>query len=264
MQDLNFIKMEALGNDYIYVVEEKNEGLGVEKLIKQIPAMSNRFTGIGSDGLILIGRDEKDIWCRIFNADASEAMNCGNGVRCVARLCYDLNWTSGSKDFNILLKKANVSVRVTVEREAVAVNMGKVMLTEKEALDFKGAVVEFVRVNVTNPHAVILNKDFDSELASFIEKHKAFPDRTNVEFFKVTDKQNIEMRVWERGSAETKACGTGAVAVFMYLYSKGLCSNSAYINMPGGRVLVSMEADGSILLTGPANYVFKGKSLLRS
>lgn len=262
MKSFNFVKMDAFGNDYVYVVMEQNPGLNVNELIKYVPKISDRSSGIGSDGLILVGREQGNIWCRIFNADASESEMCGNGLRCVARLCYDLGW-SKEKTFSITMKKTGHVVNAKINDSDVSIEMGKAKVGEKEILEYNGGKIDYVRVSMTNPHAVVEWSDLDTleikKIGQYIETHKNFPDRTNVEFFKLIDVSNIRFRVWERGSGETKACGSGACAVFAAIYAQKRCKDRVNIQMPGGTAQVEMSAAGAIYLTGPVTYVLKGE-----
>jgi diaminopimelate epimerase len=262
MKSFNFLKMDALGNDYVYVVTEQNPDLDVNELIKYVPKISNRSSGIGSDGLILVGRDNGSIWCRIFNADTSEAEICGNGLRCVARLCYDLGW-SREKTFNITLKKTGHVVNARINNDDVSIEMGKAKVGGKETIEYNGKNIGYVRVSMTNPHAVVEWNDLDTleikKIGPYIETHKNFPDRTNVEFIKIIDASNIRFRVWERGSGETKACGSGACAVFAAVHEQKRCNDKVNIQMLGGTAQVEMLASGAIYLTGPVTYVFKGE-----
>ena len=260
MKPFNFYKMDALGNDYIYVVVEQNPNLDFDELIKSTPEISNRTSGIGSDGLILIGKEGGTIWCRIFNADASEAETCGNGLRCVARLCYDLGYTK-EQTFKITLKKIGHIVNARINNDDISIEMGKAKVGQKESLDYKGKKIDYIKVSMTNPHAVVEWGNLETldikEIGAYIEKHTNFPNKTNVEFFNLIDKSNIKFRVWERGSGETKACGSGACAVFAALYEQKKCHNKVKIQMPGGSVLVEISETGSIYLTGPVTYIMR-------
>ncbi len=257
---MKYTKMDALGNDYIYVLIEENPELDIQELINITPKISDRKTGIGSDGLIVIGRDNNQIWCRIFNADASEAETCGNGLRCVARLCYDKGLVKNN-EFKIVLKKTGHIVNAIVDNDTVSIDMGKARVGKKESLTHEGNKIEYINVSMTNPHAVVECEDLDNldikKAGPFIENHKNFPNRTNVEFFKIMDSDNIKFRVWERGSGETKACGSGACAVFAAVYEQKRCSDLVNVHMLGGTAKVELKF-GTIYLTGPANYVTSG------
>jgi len=254
--------MDALGNDYVYVVAELNPGVDIIELIKATPKIADRVCGIGSDGLILVGKEDGNIWCRIFNADASEAETCGNGLRCVARLCHDLGYAKDN-NFKITLKKTGHVVNARINNEDVSIEMGKAKVGQKESLEYNGKKIEYVTVSMTNPHAVVEWGDLKTldigNIGPYIETHKNFPNKTNVEFYNLLDGSNIKFRVWERGSGETKACGSGACAVFAALYEQKRCENKVKMQMPGGVATVEISETGAIYLTGPVTYVFKGE-----
>ena len=263
--NIRFIKMEALGNDYVYVVEPDNQGLELNKLIRTVPKMCDRHFGIGSDGVIVVGLENGSVWARIYNPDGSEAESCGNGLRCVAKIAFDKNMTAGKKDISITLKKTGRKVHAFLDAEntgTVTVDMGKVKVSDLEELN----KIEFIPVDMGNPHAVIFMKNIETldieSVGPAIEKNKRFPDRTNVEFVEVVSKKEIKLRVWERGVGETLACGTGACAAVAAAFYSGLCDNNVLVNMPGGKAEVSMDEQKSMHLTGPVNYVFKGEYLI--
>jgi diaminopimelate epimerase len=263
MKTLNFLKMDAFGNDYVYVVTEQNPGLDVNELIAHIPKISDRHSGIGSDGLIIVGRENGNIWCRMFNADASESEMCGNGLRCVARLCYDLGWSNRENTFSITMKKTGHVVNARINSNDVSIEMGKAKVGGKETLEYNGKKIDYIRVSMTNPHAVVECNDLDTleinKIGPYVETHKNFPNRTNVEFIKIIDASNIRFRVWERGSGETMACGSGACAVFAAVHEQKRCKDKVNMQMRGGTAQVEISASGAIYLTGPVTYVFKGE-----
>ena len=265
--NLKFIKMEALGNDYIYVDMVENKGLTVADIRSATPAISDRHKGVGGDGVIVIDATSSsgEIWTRIFNADGSEAEVCGNGLRCIAQLAYDSVYTKGRQEFDIILKKTGRKAKAFVGEKTVTIDMGEVMVGNETALDLNGKKITYIPVNIGNPHAVVFSKDIDSidleEVGSGIESHKDFPNRTNVEFVDVIDQDNIRLRVWERGAGETMACGSGACASTAAAMNKGLCHTHVSVKMPGGTATVSKNGN-SMYLTGPVNYVFKGEYLI--
>lgn len=266
--NLNFMKMEALGNDYIYVDMIENRGINVADIRTWARSLSDRHKGIGGDGVIILDASSSsgEISTRIFNADGSEAEMCGNGLRCVAQLAYDRVYTKGKNEFDILLKKTNRKVRAFVDNDSVTINMGAAVLEKEATLEFNGEKIAYTSINIGNPHVVVFTRDLDSlkieEIGSFIENHEIFPNRTNVEFVNLVDKENINMRVWERGAGETMACGSGACASVAAAINKKICSDTVNVNMPGGTATVSRKNE-SMYLTGPVNYVFKGEYLLR-
>ena len=262
---MKFTKMHGLGNDYVYVngFKEKEQDWGeVSK------AVSAPHFGVGSDGLIVILPSEKaDFKMRMFNADGSEGEMCGNGIRCVGKYVYDHKMTD-KKDITVETLAGIKRLHLTTEGEkvsAVEVDMGKaevsedVMMKVSPVKGYKGTPV-----NVGNPHVVIFVKDVDKieieKDGPIIENHKHFPNRTNVEFVEVLNRHTLKMRVWERGSGETMACGTGACASVVAGVSKGLIDADASVELRGGRLSVRVdENDGHIYMTGPATRVFSGK-----
>jgi diaminopimelate epimerase len=253
--NLKFMKMEALGNDYIYVDMVENKGLTVADIRAAAPAISDRHKGVGGDGVIVIDATSSsgEIWTRIFNADGSEAEVCGNGLRCIAQIAYDRVYTKGRQEFEIILKKTGRRAKAFVGEQTVTIDMGNALVGSEASLDLNGKKITYIPVNIGNPHAVVFANDIDSidldDVGEGIEEHKNFPDRTNVEFVDVIDQDNIRLRVWERGVGETMACGSG------------LCRAHVSVKMPGGTATVSKTGD-SMYLTGPVNYVFKGEYLI--
>lgn len=254
---MKFTKMEGLGNDYIYVygAPKDPEALSVK--------LSDRHFGIGGDGLVLISlSDVADFKMRIFNADGSEAKMCGNGIRCVGKFVYDKGYTkktelavetlSGIKHLKLFVVDGKV--------ESVAVDMGRVEVGEEETVDG----VKLIPVDVGNPHAVTFVKDADKEpvdtVGRRIEKNPRFPGGVNVEFVSAEDRNRLRMRVWERGSGITMACGTGTCASVAAAVKRGLCDEGAEVEvrLDGGVLKVKYEA-GKALMTGPARTVFEGE-----
>lgn len=263
IRNIKFAKMHGAGNDYIYVDTTKYPIADPEKKAVE---WSRFHTGIGSDGLILIGASDKaDFSMRIFNADGSEAMMCGNGSRCVGKYVYEYGLTdkteitldtlSGIKILKLHIKKKKVT--------AVTVDMGSPL--ENSSIQF-GDEFPFksTQVSMGNPHLVTFVDDISQinlpEIGPKLENYHLFPDRTNVEFAQVTGKDTIRMRVWERGSGITQACGTGACATAVAAYINGLTGRKSDIIMDGGTVTVEWEeTSGHILMTGPATKVFDGE-----
>lgn len=269
---IDFTKMQGAGNDYIYVDTDRfNISNPAELSIR----LSKPHTGIGSDGLILISRSKvADFRMRIFNADGSEAMMCGNGSRCVGKFVYDKGLTTkttltletlaGIKTLNLHLSHGEV--------ESVSVDMGR-----PEILKLDGADIPFVNlpistdgitmngtaVSMGNPHLVFFVPavaDIDiAGVGPMFERHPWFPDRTNVEFAQTLTPDRIRMRVWERGSGITMACGTGACATFVAARATGLAQPKATIVVDGGELTIEEAADGNIIMTGPAETVFEGQ-----
>ena len=264
---IQFTKMHGTGNDYIYVNTLRFPIACPEKAAIEWSAY---HTGIGSDGLVLIGHSDKaDFSMRIFNADGSEAMMCGNASRCIGKYLYEYGLTSknvitldtlsGIKILELHLEGRTV--------ETVTVDMGVPL--ETGTIDFDG---EFpflsTQVSMGNPHLVTFVDDIRtvnlSEMGPKLEKHSLFPDRTNVEFAQITGENTIRMRVWERGSGITQACGTGACATAVAAHLTGRTGRTVNVVMDGGTLTIEWdEATGHISMTGPAVKVFDGTIELR-
>ena len=275
---LKFTKMHGLGNDYVYMdaINQKIENRS--ELAKKV---SNRHFGIGSDGLILICKsDVADFRMQMFNSDGTEAEMCGNGIRCVGKFVYDKGLTdkeevtietlAGIKKLKFTIKDGKV--------EKVRVNMGKPILEAKRIpvesnlnpvkdLKIKAEDREFnfTCVSMGNPHAITFIKDnlkdFDvTKYGKKIEIDTVFPNKTNVEFINIVDKNNIKMRVWERGAGETLACGTGACASVVASYINGYTSRNVCVELLGGKLEIEWnEKDNNIYMTGSATTVFEGE-----
>lgn len=257
---MKFTKMEGLGNDYVYVY-------GAPKDPEQLSIrLSDRHFGIGGDGLVLISlSDVADFKMRIFNADGSEAKMCGNGIRCVGKYVYDKGYTkktelavetlSGIKYLTLFLKDGKV--------DKVSVDMGNVTVGEEETLDVAGGIT-FIPVDVGNPHAVIFVDDADKApvdtVGPLVEKNPRFPSGVNVEFVSVTSRNKLRMRVWERGSGITMACGTGTCASVAAAVKKGYCDGGVNVDVTlDGGVLGIKDDGGRVTMTGPATTVFEGE-----
>lgn len=260
---IKFTKMHGAGNDYIYV-DTTNYPIAAPE--KKAIEWSKFHTGIGSDGLILIGSSDKaDFSMRIFNADGSEAMMCGNGSRCVGKYVYEYGLTA-KKEITLDTRSGIKVLKLHVEGgkvTAVTVDMGSPL--ETEAVDFGDQFpFQSTRVSMGNPHLVTFVEDITQinlpEIGPQLENYHLFPDRTNVEFAQIVGKDTIRMRVWERGSGITQACGTGACATAVAAVLHGLAGRKCDIIMDGGTVTIEWEeATGHILMTGPATKVFDGE-----
>lgn len=273
---MKFTKMQGLGNDYLYIncFEEEVENLS-ELSIK----MSDRHFGIGSDGIILImPSDVADFKMRIFNADGSEAEMCGNGIRCFGKYVYDNGLTD--KSVTLVETLAGIKVLDMTMREGkvelIKVDMGEPELyapkvpvnTEKERfvseeIDIDEQVLKVTCVSMGNPHAVTYVDDIRGlkieEIGPKIERHKLFPRRINTEFVNVVGRNLLEMRVWERGSGETLACGTGACAVLVSSVLNEFCNRKATVRLLGGDLIIEWNEDNNhVYMTGPAVKVFDG------
>lgn len=274
---MKFTKMQGLGNDYVYVncLEEKVENPGeVSKIV------SDRHFGIGSDGLILIKPSQKADFCMdMYNADGSQGEMCGNGIRCVAKYVYDKGLTdktqvsietlAGIKYLDLTIEEDEVSlVRVDMGKpELVAENIPVTADTEMvidTPVTVDGEEYRMTCVSMGNPHCVVFMdevKNLDLEkIGPGFENHKQFPNRINTEFVKVIDEHTLEMRVWERGSGETLACGTGACATAVAAILNGHCKDEVTIHLLGGDLKIYWEKKTDhVFMTGPAKIVFDGE-----
>lgn len=276
---MKFTKMQGIGNDYVYVncfKEVVKDPAAVARFV------SDRHFGIGADGLILIKpSDIADCEMDMYNLDGSQGAMCGNGIRCVAKYVFDygiVNKTSisiatrsGIKYLDLSVKDGRVSM--------VKVNMGSPILTASqipvvsskeevidEPLEVEGTTYRITAVSMGNPHAIVYMDDVDSleidKIGPAFENHIAFPDRVNTEFVKVIDSHTVQMRVWERGSGETLACGTGACAVAVASILNGLTDGTqpVTVKLLGGNLQIFWDRQENLVyMTGPASTVFDGE-----
>lgn len=277
---LTFSKMHGIGNDYIYINCFQETVTVPEKLSI---FMSNVRFGVGSDGLVLILPSEvADFRMRIFNADGSEAMMCGNATRCVGKYVYEHGMTDKTEvslETNSGIKYLTLYVdEATNKVDAVKVDMGKAILKPAEIpvaddgdrFIAKPVVVDGVSYDMTcvsmgNPHAVVFLPEIDSldleKMGPSFEHHPLFPNRVNTEFIRVIDDHTLQMRVWERGSGETFACGTGACAAAVASVLNGYCKREQeiLIHLRGGDLRIIYHNDESVTMIGPATFIFEGK-----
>lgn len=273
---IEFTKMHGTGNDYIYVDTTKYPIKSPEELAKK---WSAPHTGIGSDGLVLIGLSEKaDFSMRIFNADGSEAMMCGNASRCIGKYLFDYGLTSkteitldtlsGIKTLKLHLANAkvnSVTVDMGIPADEPADYDGKGSKPMKEQpIRVEGKRYVGTTVSMGNPHLVIFVKDISEidlpVVGPKLENHHLFPGRINVEFAQILGEGRIRMRVWERGSGITQACGTGACATAVAAFRTGRAVRKSIIIMDGGSLTIEWDAaTNHVLMTGEATKVFDGK-----
>ena len=267
MSKIHFTKMHGCGNDYIYVDTAQHP---VSDPSAAAIAWSDRHKGIGSDGLVLIGPSpvpEADFTMRIFNADGSEAMMCGNASRCIGKYVYERGLTAKTKIRLLTLSGIKVLCLRVIDGtvESVTVDMGApAFADEKQFLPSRG-LSQGTFVSMGNPHYVIFTDDVDQvgETGRLLESHTAFPQRCNIEFARIEPDGTIRTRVWERGSDITKACGTGACATAVAAAASGRAGRTSQIVMDGGTLLVEWsEADNHVYMTGPAAFVFDGEAQL--
>ena len=274
---MKFTKMEGCGNDYVYVngFEEK-----IDNPNEVAIAVSDRHFGIGSDGLIIINPSEvADFKMCMYNADGSEGKMCGNGIRCVAKYVYDFKLTD--KDVITVETLSGIkTLKLNVENgkvKTVRVNMGAPILEcdkvpvkyDDEKMINKPVKVDGKTFNITcvsmgNPHAVTFINDTDNleieKIGPKFENNEIFPDKVNTEFIQIIDKNTLKMRVWERGSGETFACGTGACASVVASVLNGLTENKVTVKLLGGDLEIEYNQDeNTVYMTGPARVVFTGE-----
>lgn len=276
-----FTKMHGAGNDYIYINAIENVPENLPHLSRQI---SNRHFGIGSDGLVAIMRSHvADFRMRMFNADGSEAEMCGNASRCIGKYVYERGLTRKTEvslETGAGIKILHLEV-VDDEVKSVTVDMGEPILTpglipvasrsseakisEKEIID--GREYALTAVSMGNPHAVVFTDTLTDELVlregPKLETAAIFPKKANIEFARVVDRNHIDMRVWERGSGETLACGTGACATLVAAVLNGLTDRRVHIHLLGGDLQIRWdEATNHLFLTGPAAFIADGEFYL--
>lgn len=262
---MHFTKMEGLGNDYIYVDCTEKTIEQPEKLAVQL---SRRRFGIGADGLICIARSKRgEFRMDMYNADGSRGEMCGNGIRCVAKYVYDKGLTK-QLQFTIETLAGPRAVQLHTGDDGlvdtVTVDMGVAGVFPRKQISLDGEVFDGIPVSVGNPHFVLFGAHPDQmepeRVGPLLERHPAFPQRTNVEFVSVENADELRMRVWERGSGETLACGTGACAAFAAALHEGRCRHEVSVHLPGGRLnLRHQRKSGHILMTGPARIVYEGE-----
>lgn len=277
---MKFTKMHGIGNDYIYFDCLKEEVLAPNELAIRI---SDRHKGVGGDGIVLILPSEvADFKMRMFNADGSEGKMCGNATRCIGKFVFDRGYTdktditletlSGIKKL-ILTVEDGVVTLVTVDMGKAELNPAKIpVLMDGDSvinapLMVDGKEWKVTCVSMGNPHCVtfyddVATMDIDKIGPSF-ESHPLFPERINTEFVKVIDNTTLMMRVYERGSGETMACGTGACAVTVAAVLNGICKHNTDVTVKllGGDLIINYKEDGTVFMTGPATFVFDGELL---
>lgn len=275
---MKFYKMHGAGNDYIYFDCMQGEVGNPQDLAIRL---SDRHFSVGGDGVILLCKSEiADCKMRMFNADGSEGKMCGNGVRCVGKLAHDLGYVKGDKcrvETLSGIKELQFFFDEKGEVNAAKVNMGRAELDgAKIPSTFKGEKIvnaplkvgkdgyEVTLVSMGNPHCVIFADPDEVDLAGAgkaIENHPAFPERVNVEFVKKVGKNHLKMRVWERGSGETLACGTGACATVVAATLTGRCERGeeVTVSLLGGDLKITYSDDGTVYMTGGATLAFVGE-----
>lgn len=267
MKKIPFTKMHGCGNDYIYVNVMQHP---IADPSAAAIAWSDRHKGIGSDGLVLIGKSpvpEADYSMRIFNADGSEAMMCGNASRCIGKYLFERGLTDKTEIRLLTLSGIKtLQLHLTDNKVAsVTVDMGEPVLEDSSLYVASRKVDEGTFVSMGNPHFVIFTDDVDQvgETGRRLERHAAFPQRCNIEFAQVLPDGRIRTRVWERGSGITQACGTGACATAVAAAVVGKAGRKSDIVMDGGTLSIEWcENNNHVYMTGPADFVFDGEAAL--
>ena len=279
--EIEFTKMEGLGNDFILIDDRAGKTGSYRSYPELAQTLCSRHFNIGADGIILIlNAKDHDIKFRIYNSDGSEAEMCGNGMRCFAKLLYEKKIIS-KKTFRVDTKAGTVIPEIIPDEDgkvrSVRVDMGEPILLcrdipfdspNEKALDepLKAGDREYrvTTVSMGNPHAVIFVDTYDTldlEMEGrAIETHARFPQKTNVEFIQVLNRNELNMKVWERGAGATLACGTGACAVLVAAHLTGRTGDKALIHLPGGDLEIHWDkTTNHVFKTGPANLVFEGR-----
>ena len=276
---MKFTKMQGCGNDYVYV-NGFNEHIPAEKKSELAIKLSNRNFGIGSDGLIFINPGKKaEFEMEMYNADGSRSEMCGNGMRCVGKYIYDYGLTDSTQ---ISVESAGAVKYLTLypgtdgKIDTVRVNMGSPILRSElvpvvseneqvidEAITVGDKEYHMTCVSMGNPHAVVFMDDIDDldieNIGPRFESHKRFPNRTNTEFVKVVDRGHVKMRVWERGTGETLACGTGCCATAVACILNGLTDDTVEVEVLGGIIRIEWDRNENVVyMTGPARVSFDG------
>jgi len=274
---LAFSKMHGLGNDFV-VFDATSNALSLTP--DQARYIADRHFGIGCDQVLIVEKprtDDTEFYYRIFNADGSEVEQCGNGARCFARFVSE----KGLSQNNVLhvgTAKGNITLYLE-DNNQVRVNMGAPEFEparipigfSQQAIRYQATVdnesLEFMSVSMGNPHAVLVVDDVDrapvETLGPLLQSHSLFPERINVGFMAIKGRQQIDLRVFERGSGETLACGTGACAAMVCGKNSGLLDNEVVVSLPGGQLTISWQGPGEpVWMTGPAEFVFEGEITL--
>ena len=273
-----FTKMHGLGNDFV-LVNCFEEMLDLERAPGIAAKVCDRYFGIGADGLILLlPADDGDVTMRIFNSDGSEAEMCGNGIRCAAKYLYERGLVKKDK-IRVKTLAGMIIPELIIENGSVRlvrVDMGEPRLERSEIpmegapgqvinepLQVDGAAFQVTAVSMGNPHCIIFVPDTDlvplREIGPRIEKHPAFPRKTNVEFIQVLNRQEVRMQVWERGAGETMACGTGACATAVACVLNDHTGRRVTVHLKGGDLLIEWAENNHVYMTGPAEEVFTGE-----
>jgi diaminopimelate epimerase len=281
---MEFLKMHGLGNDFVFIdhfLSQPAPGQAEGDYPELARKLCHRQFGIGGDGMIaVLPSDKADARMRIFNLDGSEPEMCGNGIRCFARYVFDQGYVK-KNPLTVETLAGILTLELKLEEDKVTgirVDMGEPILKPelipvmaevepvvKAKLEAEGQEFEYTAVSMGNPHCVIFVEDYEAldfeRLGPVIEKHPLFPRKTNVEFIRVDSREELTMKVWERGAGPTLACGTGACASAVAAILNGKSERKVTVHLPGGDLLIEWGEDNRVYMTGPAAYVFKGTLL---
>ncbi|MBQ6806399.1 MAG: diaminopimelate epimerase [Lachnospiraceae bacterium] len=278
---MKFTKMHGCGNDYIYI-NGFTEKIAQDKKTELVQKISDRHFGIGGDGAIFINpSNEADFEMEMYNADGSRAEMCGNGIRCVAKYVYDKGLTDKTnisitscgkikylelflKDGKVDTVKVNMGAPILYAEEIPVIIEGEKEKVINEPITILDKEYKMTCVSMGNPHAVVFMDDVENlaieQIGPYFENHKCFPKRTNTEFVKVIDRKTVQMRVWERGTGETLACGTGCCATVVACVLNGLTDETVTVKLLGGEIDITWDREANLVyMTGPATTVFDGE-----
>ncbi len=278
---MKFTKMHGCGNDYIYI-NGFTEKIAQDKKTELVQKISDRHFGIGGDGAIFINpSNEADFEMEMYNADGSRAEMCGNGIRCVAKYVYDKGLTDKTnisiiscgkikylelflKDGKVDTVKVNMGAPILYAEEIPVTIEGEKEKVINEPITVLDKEYKMTCVSMGNPHAVVFMDDVENlaieQIGPYFENHKCFPKRTNTEFVKVIDRKTVQMRVWERGTGETLACGTGCCATVVACVLNGLTDETVTVKLLGGEIDITWDREANLVyMTGPATTVFDGE-----
>lgn len=278
---MKFTKMHGCGNDYVYI-NGFVEKIAPEEKPEFVQRISDRHFGVGGDGAIFINPStEADFEMEMYNADGSRAEMCGNGIRCVAKYVYDKGLTDKTnisiiscgrikylelflKDGKVDTVKVNMGAPILCPEEIPVMTEGAKKQVVNEPIMVLGKEYKMTCVSMGNPHAVIFMEDVENlaieQIGPYFENHTCFPKRTNTEFVKVIDRKTVQMRVWERGTGETLACGTGCCATVVACVLNGLTDDTVTVKLLGGEIDITWDREANLVyMTGSATTVFEGE-----
>jgi len=258
---IHFSKMHGLGNDFV-IIDAINQAIQLDT--ESIAQLANRHFGIGFDQLLLVEKpknQQTDFYYRIFNADGQEVEQCGNGARCLARFVLDKGLTTKT---SLKVETCNSALSLQINDDGyITANMGTPQISESQTIECNQTEMHFVPVNIGTPHAVTTVESLQTQVIKTVgeqlQKHPLFPKGVNVEFMKMMNPQEIQLRVYERGVGETLACGSGACAAIVAGIQQTVLQSPVTVNLPGGQLQIAWQGgDEAVYLTGPAETVFEG------